>query len=236
MTEQAEQRRSRRTGAGGRSKRESILDAAVELFLELGFDQTSMDAVAAQAGVSKTTVYAHFGDKLELFRAVIARGGASLDFDLDQTMLASVDDPQERLARIVLKLLQATTAPTYLAFIRVLTVEAGRRPELTEAIRSLGVPHVVDLVAVALRDDARQRGYALPDAEAYAGLFVRMTAAGPQMDALLDPETNRDPAHFEAYARWTTAIFLRGLRLGDLPDVPESAMNQVFPRLSRASS
>ncbi|GAA3908382.1 TetR/AcrR family transcriptional regulator [Streptomyces lacrimifluminis] len=232
----AAQGRPQRAGAGGRSKRESILDAAVELFLELGFDQTSMDAVAAQAGVSKTTVYAHFGDKLELFRAVIACGGASLDFDLDQTMLASVDDPQERLARIVLKLLQATTAPYYLAFIRVLTVEAARRPELTETLRSLGVPHVVGLVAAALREDARQRGGVLPDAEVHAGLFVRMTVAGPQMDALLDLEADRDPVHFEAYARWVTAIFLRGLRSDDLPDAPDSAISQVFPWLSRANS
>jgi TetR/AcrR family transcriptional repressor of mexJK operon len=231
-----EQGRPQRTGADGRSKRGSILDAAVELFLELGFDQTSMDAVAARAGVSKTTVYAHFGDKLELFRAVIARGGDSLDFDLDQTMLASVDDPQERLARIALKLLQATTAPNYLAFIRVLTVEAARRPELTETLRSLGVPHVVDLVAVALREDARQRGYVLTDAEAYAALFVRMTAAGPQMDALLDLEADRDPAHLEAYANWTTAIFLRGLSADDRPDVPDTAIHQVFPWLSRANS
>ncbi|MEX1659520.1 TetR/AcrR family transcriptional regulator [Streptomyces pseudovenezuelae] len=236
MTEQAEPRRSRRTSTGGRSKRESILDAAVELFLELGFDQTSMDAVAAQAGVSKTTVYAHFGDKLELFRAVIARGGSSLDFDLDQPALASVDDPQERLARIVLKVLQATTAPNYLAFIRVLTVEAARRPELTETLRSLGVPHVVDLVAVALREDARRHGYALPDAEAYAGLFVRMTAAGPQMDALLDLEADRDPVRFEQYARWTTTLFLRGLRAGDPPAAPDHAISQVFPWLSRANT
>ncbi|WP_019074046.1 TetR/AcrR family transcriptional regulator [Streptomyces hokutonensis] len=232
----AERDHPQRAGSNGRSKRAPILDAAVGLFLELGFDQTSMDAVAAKAGVSKTTVYAHFGDKLELFRAVIARGGASLDFDLNQTMLASVDDPQERLARIVLKLLQATTTTTYLAFIRVLTVEAGRRTELTEAIRSLGVPHVIDLVAVALRDDARQRGYVLPDPEAYAGLFVRMTAAGPQMDALQDPEADRDPVHFDAYARWATAIFLQGLRAGGLPNAPDSAKGQVFPRLSRATA
>ena len=39
-----------------RGKRESVLDAAVELFLSGGFDRTSMDAVAAHAGVSKTTV------------------------------------------------------------------------------------------------------------------------------------------------------------------------------------
>jgi TetR/AcrR family transcriptional repressor of mexJK operon len=57
-------------------KRESVLDAAVELFLSEGFDRTSMDAVAAHAGVSKTTVYAHFADKVELFRAVTERSGA----------------------------------------------------------------------------------------------------------------------------------------------------------------
>lgn len=232
----AEQGWSQRAGARGRSKREAVLDAAVELFLELGFDQTSMDAVAAQAGVSKTTVYAHFGDKLELFRAVIDRGGSSLDFDLDQTVLASVDDPEERIARILLKVLQATTAPNFLAFIRVLTVEAARRPELTEANRSLGVPHVVDLVATALREDARQHGYVLPDAEAHAGLIVRMTAAAPQMDALLDRDADRDPAHFEGYARWVTSIFLRGLRAGELREAPDSTISQVFPWLSRANS
>ncbi|SFW73523.1 MULTISPECIES: TetR/AcrR family transcriptional regulator [Luteibacter] len=52
-------------------KRAAILDAAKSLFTQGGFAGTSMDAVAASAGVSKLTVYSHFGDKDNLFREVI---------------------------------------------------------------------------------------------------------------------------------------------------------------------
>lgn len=52
-------------------KRAAILDAAKHLFTEQSFQGTSMDAVAASAGVSKLTVYSHFGDKDNLFREVV---------------------------------------------------------------------------------------------------------------------------------------------------------------------
>ncbi len=44
-------------------KRAAILEAAKVLFIEQGYTGVSMDAIAAQAGVSKLTVYSHFGDK-----------------------------------------------------------------------------------------------------------------------------------------------------------------------------
>ncbi|GAB2508195.1 TetR/AcrR family transcriptional regulator [Microbulbifer agarilyticus] len=53
------------------AKRLAILNAAKDLFLALGFTGTSMDAVAAKAGVSKLTVYSHFSDKETLFCAAI---------------------------------------------------------------------------------------------------------------------------------------------------------------------
>ncbi len=52
-------------------KRAAILDAAKALFVRNAFAGTSMDAVAAEAGVSKLTVYSHFGDKDNLFREVM---------------------------------------------------------------------------------------------------------------------------------------------------------------------
>jgi TetR/AcrR family transcriptional repressor of mexJK operon len=217
------------------AKRELVLDAAVELFLSDGFDRTSMDAVAARAGVSKTTVYAHFGDKVELFHAVTERGAASLDLDLDEVMLAAADDPEERLAQIVFKVLEATTDPQFLAFLRVMVTEAVRRPELTEVVRTLGVPHVIELVAGILRDDASRHEYFLPDPEAYAGLFIRMASAALQVDALFDLGRNRDPAFLQAHASWTTSVLLRALRnrdAGDLPEVP-AEIGRLFPWTSR---
>ncbi|WP_338585010.1 TetR/AcrR family transcriptional regulator [Pseudomonas sp. MAG733B] len=52
-------------------KRQAILDAAKTLFLTKGYANTSMDAVAAEAGVSKLTVYSHFNDKETLFSAAV---------------------------------------------------------------------------------------------------------------------------------------------------------------------
>ncbi|MCH4901343.1 MULTISPECIES: TetR/AcrR family transcriptional regulator [unclassified Pseudomonas] len=53
------------------AKRQAILEAAKILFLSHGYANTSMDAVAAEAGVSKLTVYSHFNDKETLFSAAV---------------------------------------------------------------------------------------------------------------------------------------------------------------------
>ncbi|UOF15849.1 TetR/AcrR family transcriptional regulator [Lysobacter capsici] len=53
------------------SKRNAILEAAKRLFLSDGYDGVSMDQIAAGAGVSKLTVYSHFGDKETLFSAAV---------------------------------------------------------------------------------------------------------------------------------------------------------------------
>ncbi|MGJ4731007.1 TetR/AcrR family transcriptional regulator [Luteimonas sp. SDU101] len=49
------------------AKRASILDAAARMFTRFGFEGASMDQIASEAGVSKLTVYSHFGDKEALF-------------------------------------------------------------------------------------------------------------------------------------------------------------------------
>ncbi|HEY9541466.1 MAG TPA: TetR/AcrR family transcriptional regulator [Luteimonas sp.] len=53
------------------AKGAAILDAAKRMFTEHGFDRTSMDQIASEAGVSKLTVYSHFGDKEALFAAAV---------------------------------------------------------------------------------------------------------------------------------------------------------------------
>ncbi|WP_411852066.1 TetR/AcrR family transcriptional regulator [Stenotrophomonas sp. LGBM10] len=52
-------------------KRAAILEAAKALFVEQGYSGVSMDSIAGQAGVSKLTVYSHFGDKETLFTEAV---------------------------------------------------------------------------------------------------------------------------------------------------------------------
>ncbi|WP_425603523.1 TetR/AcrR family transcriptional regulator [Luteimonas rhizosphaericola] len=60
------------------AKRAAILDAAARMFTQHGFEGASMDQIAAEAGVSKLTVYSHFGDKEALFGEAVRVVCASL--------------------------------------------------------------------------------------------------------------------------------------------------------------
>src|SRR5882672_9015852 len=67
------QRRGRAEHLGPERRRPLVLDAAFELFLEHGYDGTSMEAVARAAGVTKPVVYDCFVSKEELFTALLRR-------------------------------------------------------------------------------------------------------------------------------------------------------------------
>jgi AcrR family transcriptional regulator len=66
-------RRGRAAHLGPERRRPLVLDVAFELFLEHGYDGTSMDAVARAAGVTKPVVYDCFASKEELFTALLRR-------------------------------------------------------------------------------------------------------------------------------------------------------------------
>jgi len=115
---------------GGCGKREQILDAAKRLFIEQGYGSTSMDAIAAVAGVSKATVYAHCDGKQALFAAVTEREcrrvTARMEIPGDVDTLALYP----ALRRIADSFLDAIFAPESLALLRMVIAESGRFPAL----------------------------------------------------------------------------------------------------------
>ena len=82
-----------------RAERErQILDAAVAVFGERGYQAASMDMVAERVGVTKPVLYAHFGSKEGLLLACIARARAEL-LEVTTTAAAAADGPEEMLRR-----------------------------------------------------------------------------------------------------------------------------------------
>jgi len=65
--------RERAAHLGPERRRPLVLDAAFGLFMQRGYESTSMEAIAAEAGVTKPVVYACFSSKDELFRSLLAR-------------------------------------------------------------------------------------------------------------------------------------------------------------------
>ncbi|GAA1958324.1 TetR/AcrR family transcriptional regulator [Catenulispora subtropica] len=88
---------ARTDGAGGGrpEKRQAIVRAATTVFGREGYARASMDAIAAEAGVSKRTIYNHFADKESLFLAVALENSAALTEhirDLAAQHLSDVSD------------------------------------------------------------------------------------------------------------------------------------------------
>jgi AcrR family transcriptional regulator len=103
--------RKRAAHLGPERRRPQVLDAALELFLERGYQGTSMDAIAGAAGVSKPVVYACFPSKDELFRALLAREEQRILGEIDAAFAgADLVDPETTLVEGFTGFLRAVAA------------------------------------------------------------------------------------------------------------------------------
>jgi AcrR family transcriptional regulator len=91
-------RRKRAAHLGPERRRPEVLDAALKLFLVWGYDGTSMQAVADEAGVTKPVVYACFNSKDELFRSLMAREEERILGEIQDAFAdADLSDPEKTL-------------------------------------------------------------------------------------------------------------------------------------------
>ncbi|MFE3254222.1 TetR/AcrR family transcriptional regulator [Nocardia sp. NPDC059091] len=114
------------------SKRSVIVDAATDSFLEFGYERTSVEAIAEQAGVSKQTIYNYFGDKRTLFRVVLAgvRAAADTADELDPRLLRNPDTVFEDLVTVGRLFLAVTLSERVSAVRRLIVGEVARHPDL----------------------------------------------------------------------------------------------------------
>jgi TetR/AcrR family transcriptional repressor of mexJK operon len=117
----------RPTGLRAERKRRAIVAAAREIFVRDGYD-AGVDLIADAAGVSKVTIYNHFGSKEQLFTEVVreafdqALGGAA---ELSLTSLTGPEDLRERLAAVAREWVAGITRPE-VTDLRLLVVGAAR--------------------------------------------------------------------------------------------------------------
>lgn len=120
-------------------KRAAILKGAMEEFLAHTYAGATMDRVAQLSGVSKATIYSHFGDKEALFKAIIQQ----LADQKPKTILKTLNpelaqrDPAQVLRQLANTMLDASLYdPELQNFMRLMIAESGRFPELARAFVS----------------------------------------------------------------------------------------------------
>ena len=109
---------------------DQIISGAERAFLDNGYELTSMDAVAKQAGVARGSVYNHFSSKEELFLAVMRRGTAEF---VERSLRHDADSkpPLERLRSVAVHFLRAATETVSVEMYRTVVTQAERFPQLS---------------------------------------------------------------------------------------------------------
>ena len=123
----------RAVGAAG-PKGEASAQAALRLFLRDGYERTSVDAIAAEAGVSKRTIYNRYTDKENLFRSVLqdmfTDSMAAFARMADAHLTDVTDVGRDLTAFLMESAVTLTLAPDRIALIRLILTEAPYFPAL----------------------------------------------------------------------------------------------------------
>jgi AcrR family transcriptional regulator len=194
--------------------RARILEAAERVFLSDGYRQASMDAVAAKAGVSKQTVYAHFRAKETLFLAVTR---AMTDAAIAAQTTAAPDPAAD--ADILSWLLdhavqQLETARNHrlMQLRRIAIAEAERFPDVGAAVFDAGPARAIARLAriFAIWHDAGRLN--APDPQVAARTFNWLIMGGPTSEAMLLGQARLDATGAKAHASECVRVFLAAYR------------------------
>jgi TetR/AcrR family transcriptional regulator, mexJK operon transcriptional repressor len=189
---------------------ERLIAIAASMFMERGFEGTSIDAVAEAAGVGKATLYARYKDKGELFAAVLQR---KIDRWLvlygadDDTATGSVEDVLLVRAR---RTVAAALTPEAVAINRIVMAQSARFPNLAKLVHEQGWQRSNAAVAGLLDRFAKAGQIEVEDTTVAADLFLSLVIGRQTRMAMLGIET--DPEQIDQRVQAAVKLFLNGVR------------------------
>jgi TetR/AcrR family transcriptional repressor of mexJK operon len=195
-------------------KAQAVLKAASAIFLKHGFSGATTDMIQREAGVSKSTVYAHYANKEALFVAVIETQCAGFTGAVLQPQFqpGALRDSLTRIGRTYLEIV---LAPKTLALFRVVIAEAPRFPQLARTFYLAG-PRVIVAMLVNHLAQASERGEidaSVVGLESAANLFSSLLRGEAQLQCLTHPDATPSAAQMDHWVDIAVTTFLRAYGL-----------------------
>jgi AcrR family transcriptional regulator len=204
---------NKKTAHRGRSKsqakRSAIINAAAELFMEQGFDTTTMDDIAKSADVSKQTVYSHFQSKEALFGAAIE--DKVQEFDLTDEFFARDISCEAMMQDLAVHLNDLLTADGPIKMFRLCAATAPTHPMLSKLFFENGPQNINKLVTTYLSKQNEIGSLKIDDIEAAARQFTFMIKADAHHMLLFNmlPPSKKKTA---VYLKSCVEVFLRAYK------------------------
>src|SRR5256886_3993147 len=205
VTESSQVRRGR---PANEALGETIIDAARELFVELGFQATTFDKVAQRAKISKLSIYRHFENKEALFSAALAAGCHQLF--APQALLEGVDgSAEDQLMAVGSSLLRTLLSRDVRGVEAMITADKTNQKSLSKLHYEAGPAHVIAQIEALLRQLHAKAVLNVPDPLRSARLFAALFKGSDLLIiARFDEARAEDNNEIESYCQSTVAMFI----------------------------
>jgi AcrR family transcriptional regulator len=213
---------------------EQLLDTALNLFLEHGFERTTFEGICAVAGMAKRTVYARYPDKPALFRAALTRAIEDWLVPVEQLSACESDDLHATLLRIAQLLLRNILRPEGIRLLRLTNAVSGRMPEIAAYNTKMGTEPTLAYLADLFRRKLLSPTAHDQEADEAALAFLHLVVGGPASTAawgvVLDEEA------VESHTRYCVKLFLHGALPRDREPIKAlaSTLNEGLDKLHEA--
>ena len=180
-----------------------VLSSATSVFRKAGYADASMDEIAAEAGISKATLYRYYPSKQSLFAAVL---GELLVAQFDPPVSLGAN-PAATLRALGKRILGTLNDPAYQDLLRVTLAERSRFPELTAALWDRVIGRGARLMTALFAREVSSGAMRSLDPGVAAQEFIGMLLAASLTRTFASRLSQKDPARI---VRQAVDVFLTG--------------------------
>jgi AcrR family transcriptional regulator len=186
---------------------QTIVDAASELFVELGFQATTMDKVAQRAKISKLSIYRHFDNKEALFSAAIA---AHCHQFAPHALSEGVDgSAEDQLVVAASSLLRTLLSPEVRSVEAMIIADKTNSKSLSKLHYEAGAAYVIDQIEALLRQLHARAVLNVPNPPLSARLFAALIKGSDLLTiARFDEARAEDDHEIESYCQSAVTMFI----------------------------
>lgn len=172
-------RAGRPTREQAEARHAELLDRALDHFLDKGFEQATIEAIAADVGMTKRTVYARYDDKAALFRAAVRRAIDRYQVTPEAIAATETGDLRQTLANIAMLRINLVASPQGMKLQRIIQTESYRFPDIFTDTYELGAMPTIHFLAELLRRETESGRLDVDDCYMAASTFMSMVVSGP---------------------------------------------------------
>ncbi len=190
-------------------RHDELLNIALDIFLEKGFEQTTIEEIATQVGMSKRTVYARYADKGALFKATVRQAVERYTVPREALEKIATCDLEETLVAIARLRITNVRTPVATKLQRILTTQSYRFPELFNTAFEEGAGPTIDFISDLFVRYSAEGKINVTEPHRAATAFLSLVVGGPAR--IIVSGNKLDDAAIEKHVRFAVGIFLRGI-------------------------